>query len=89
MSLLVIGRESRKLIGERNPRPKMQTRRAKLKELQICINGPLPGAKYGRPTVKHGPVVLGKNGQPGVRCKRCKDIHKYGYAEAIRRAVAS
>lgn len=46
-----------------------QSRRNKLREAGLCINGPLVG-NVGHGGVVHGPVV--KSG----RCQRCLDVHK-------------
>ena len=52
--------------------PELNDRRAKLRALKLCINGPLPGARQTRRAsgVVHGPVV--KAG----KCQHCIDVHK-------------
>lgn len=47
----------------------VSNRRKKLREANLCINGPLVGDR-GQRGIEHGPVV--KAG----KCQRCIDVHK-------------
>ncbi len=53
-------------------------RRRKLREMYLCINAPMPGARrYRRLRVTHGPLVPGE-----IRCARCKEIHAKSRGES-------
>ena len=51
-------------------RLEVNVRRERLRELNLCINGPMEFGRPGKRGVIHGPVVRGN------KCQHCIDTHR-------------